>query len=59
MRLLLLLVSVGFHRYSLENFNGNTVEGVSENEVEEFDPPSEVRITKRNNHCLFAQIQLS
>lgn len=34
---------VGFHRYRLENFKGDTVEGVTENEVEEFDPPSEVR----------------
>ncbi|KAK9983103.1 hypothetical protein SO802_032628 [Lithocarpus litseifolius] len=34
---------VGFHRYVLENFSGNTLEGVNEKEVEEFDPPSEVR----------------
>uniref|UniRef100_A0A9I9DKD2 Xylulose kinase n=1 Tax=Cucumis melo TaxID=3656 RepID=A0A9I9DKD2_CUCME len=34
---------VGVHRYSLENFKGNTMEGVTENEVEEFDSPSEVR----------------
>lgn len=34
---------VGFHRYVLENFSGNTLEGVNEKEVEEFDHPSEVR----------------
>ncbi|XP_060962987.1 xylulose kinase 2 isoform X2 [Cannabis sativa] len=34
---------VGFHRYILENFNGDTLEGLVEREVEEFDPPSEVR----------------
>ncbi|XP_059636277.1 xylulose kinase 2-like [Cornus florida] len=34
---------VGFHRYILENFTGETLDGVSEREVEEFDPPAEVR----------------
>ncbi|ONI35559.1 hypothetical protein PRUPE_1G542700 [Prunus persica] len=35
---------VGFHRYVLENFNGETLEGVNEHEVEkEFDGASEVR----------------
>ncbi|KAA8538239.1 hypothetical protein F0562_027938 [Nyssa sinensis] len=34
---------VGFHRYILKNFNGNTSDDLSEHEVEEFDPPSEVR----------------
>ncbi|XP_021832144.1 xylulose kinase [Prunus avium] len=35
---------VGFHRYVLENFNGETLEGVNEREVEkEFDGTSEVR----------------
>ncbi|KAJ6422181.1 hypothetical protein OIU84_027180 [Salix udensis] len=34
---------VGFHRYVLPNFTGNTVEGLNEQEVTEFDPPSEVR----------------
>ncbi|XP_024026625.1 xylulose kinase [Morus notabilis] len=34
---------VGFHRYVFENFNGDTLEGLAEREVEEFDPPSEVR----------------
>ncbi|PON68314.1 Ribulokinase [Parasponia andersonii] len=34
---------VGFHRYTLENFTGDTLEGLDESEVEEFDPPSEVR----------------
>ncbi|CAA2994887.1 Xylulose kinase [Olea europaea subsp. europaea] len=34
---------VGFHRYVLENFNGESLDGVSECEVKEFDPPSEVR----------------
>lgn len=34
---------VGFHRYILENFKGDTLDGISEHEVKEFDPPSEVR----------------
>uniref|UniRef100_A0A5B7AUY8 Xylulose kinase n=1 Tax=Davidia involucrata TaxID=16924 RepID=A0A5B7AUY8_DAVIN len=34
---------VGFHRYILENFTGNALDGLTEHEVEEFDPPSEVR----------------
>ncbi|OMP06368.1 hypothetical protein CCACVL1_01605 [Corchorus capsularis] len=34
---------VGFHRYHLENFTGETVDGLNEKEVQEFDPPSEVR----------------
>ncbi|CAI0464202.1 unnamed protein product [Linum tenue] len=34
---------IGFHRYILQNFNGASLEGVSEQEVKEFDPPSEVR----------------
>ncbi|XP_047322198.1 xylulose kinase 2 [Impatiens glandulifera] len=34
---------VGFHRYIMENFNGETLDGVNEQEVQEFDPPSEVR----------------
>ncbi|KAK6139053.1 hypothetical protein DH2020_027203 [Rehmannia glutinosa] len=34
---------VGFHRYVLENFNGDTLDGVKECEVAEFDAPSEVR----------------
>ncbi|KAM1225590.1 hypothetical protein ACFX13_045034 [Malus domestica] len=35
---------VGFHRYVLENFNGESLEGVNEREVEkEFDGASEVR----------------
>ena len=33
---------VGFHRYVLENFTGETLDGVSDCEVEEFDRPSEV-----------------
>ncbi|CAK9172364.1 unnamed protein product, partial [Ilex paraguariensis] len=33
----------GFHRYILENFNGDTIDNLSEREVQEFDPPSEVR----------------
>uniref|UniRef100_A0A5B7ASC5 Xylulose kinase n=1 Tax=Davidia involucrata TaxID=16924 RepID=A0A5B7ASC5_DAVIN len=36
-------LAVGFHRYILENFSGDTLDGVSERAVEEFDPPSEVR----------------
>lgn len=34
---------VGFHRYIIKNVDGNTFEGLNELEVEEFDPPSEVR----------------
>ncbi|XP_038715532.1 xylulose kinase 2-like isoform X2 [Tripterygium wilfordii] len=34
---------IGFHRYSLQNFIGDTLDGVNEKEVEEFDPPSEIR----------------
>ncbi|XP_020549643.1 xylulose kinase isoform X2 [Sesamum indicum] len=34
---------VGFHRYVLENFKGDTLDGVKEYEVEEFDAASEVR----------------
>ncbi|XP_023752962.1 xylulose kinase 2 [Lactuca sativa] len=34
---------IGYHRYILENFNGGTLDGVSEREVKEFDPPSEIR----------------
>ncbi|KAK4352257.1 hypothetical protein RND71_027775 [Anisodus tanguticus] len=34
---------VGFHRYILDNFTGDSMDGVIEHEVEEFDPPSEVR----------------
>lgn len=37
------MLLVGFHRYVLENFNGETLEGVNEREVEkEFDGASEV-----------------
>ncbi|KAJ0248356.1 hypothetical protein HA466_0154640 [Hirschfeldia incana] len=34
---------VGSHRYILDNFSGESLEGVKEREVKEFDPPSEVR----------------
>ncbi|CAH8355231.1 unnamed protein product [Eruca vesicaria subsp. sativa] len=34
---------VGSHRYVLDNFSGESLEGVKEREVKEFDPPSEVR----------------
>ncbi|KAL7116845.1 hypothetical protein ACP275_03G031700 [Erythranthe tilingii] len=34
---------VGYHRYVLENFNENTLDGVKEREVTEFDAASEVR----------------
>lgn len=34
---------VGFHRYILQNFTGDTLEGLKEQEVQEFDPVSEVR----------------
>lgn len=40
---------VGFHRYILENFKGDTLEGITEKEVKEFDPPSEVSIIKVNS----------
>ncbi|KAE8659208.1 U4/U6 small nuclear ribonucleoprotein PRP4-like protein-like [Hibiscus syriacus] len=33
----------GFHRYILQNFNGETLDGLNVQEVQEFDPPSEVR----------------
>ncbi|KHG24735.1 Xylulose kinase [Gossypium arboreum] len=33
---------VGFHRYILQNFNGETLDGLNLQEVQEFDPPSEV-----------------
>lgn len=33
---------VGYHRYVLENFTGDTLDGVKEREVQEFDPASEV-----------------
>lgn len=36
------MVPVGFHRFVLENFTGDKLDGVSEREVKEFDPPSEV-----------------
>ncbi|CAN1156788.1 Xylulose kinase 2 [Linum perenne] len=34
---------IGCHRYILQNFTGDTLEGLSEQEVKEFDPASEVR----------------
>ncbi|KFK36514.1 hypothetical protein AALP_AA4G134000 [Arabis alpina] len=34
---------VGSHRYILENFSVESLQGVKEREVDEFDPPSEVR----------------
>ncbi|XP_076902259.1 xylulose kinase 2-like [Bidens hawaiensis] len=34
---------IGYHRYTLENFKGDTLDGVIEQEVKEFDPPSEIR----------------
>lgn len=34
---------VGFHRFVLEGFDGNSVDGLKEQEVPEFDPSSEVR----------------
>ncbi|KAL4335512.1 hypothetical protein GQ457_07G024550 [Hibiscus cannabinus] len=33
----------GFHRYTLQNFNGESLDGLNVQEVPEFDPPSEVR----------------
>lgn len=33
---------VGYHRYAIENFSGS-LDGMKEQEVKEFDPPSEVR----------------
>ncbi|RVX22446.1 Xylulose kinase [Vitis vinifera] len=34
---------VGFHRYVLQGFTGENLDGINECEVEEFDPSSEVR----------------
>lgn len=34
---------IGYHRYTLENFKGDTLDGLIEQEVTEFDPPSEIR----------------
>lgn len=34
--------AVGFHRYIVENLNDASSDNLIENEVEEFDPPSEV-----------------
>ncbi|KAD6119587.1 hypothetical protein E3N88_10858 [Mikania micrantha] len=35
---------IGYHRYTLENFKGDTLDGVVEHEVkDDFDPPSEIR----------------
>lgn len=34
---------IGYHRYTLENFKGNTLDGLVEHEVKEFDFPSEIR----------------
>ncbi|XP_010943282.1 xylulose kinase 2 [Elaeis guineensis] len=34
---------VGFHRYVLENLTGDSVEEIKVREMQEFDPPSEVR----------------
>ena len=36
------IIAVGFHRYVLENFKGDTLDGVKETEVTEFDAASEV-----------------
>ncbi|KAF8410294.1 hypothetical protein HHK36_002820 [Tetracentron sinense] len=33
----------GFHRYVLDNFDGESLDGVNEHEVDKFDCPSEVR----------------
>jgi len=43
---------VGFHRYILHNFTGDTIKGVSEEEVVEFDPPSEVSAKGRFAYVL-------
>lgn len=42
--LIFLILSVGYHRYTLENFNSDSLDGLVEHEVQEFDPPSEVSI---------------
>ncbi|CAI9116051.1 OLC1v1017101C1 [Oldenlandia corymbosa var. corymbosa] len=34
---------IGYHRYILEGFNGDSLEGIKEKEVPKFDGPSEVR----------------
>ncbi|RVW56226.1 Xylulose kinase [Vitis vinifera] len=38
-----LCIAVGFHRYVLQGFTGENLDGINECEVEEFDPSSEVR----------------
>lgn len=40
--------AVGFHRFVVENFTGETLEGMKESEVKEFDPPSEVGISSES-----------
>lgn len=40
---------VGFHRYIIDNFDGEVIGGPSEREVKEFDPPSEVSSLKNRN----------
>ena len=35
-------IAVGFHRYILQGFTGENLDGINECEVEEFDPSSEV-----------------
>lgn len=37
-----LCIAVGFHRYVLQGFTGENLDGINECEVEEFDPSSEV-----------------
>lgn len=36
------IYAVGFHRYVLENFTGDSLDGLKEHEVDDFDAPSEV-----------------
>lgn len=36
------IYAVGFHRYVLENFTGDSLYGLKEHEVDGFDAPSEV-----------------
>lgn len=47
---------VGFHRYALKNFTGETLDGLNEVEVEEFDPPHEVS-SFRTRFCLHGHMK--
>ncbi|KAG6402606.1 hypothetical protein SASPL_134803 [Salvia splendens] len=48
---------VGFHRYVLENFKGDTLDGVKETEVTEFDAASEVRALVEDSASMGAALR--